>query len=186
MKRVICTVIVIFGWSTSAMAQAQNDDGLIKALEGALERLNAYERRIEDLEAQPEGVPVGAVIAFDRPNGCPRGWSEFEDARGRTVLGANAERTHGYTARKFREIGGEEDVALTVEEMPNHKHSIQTPYIHGPGTVFGAVKGKPRAPYFQGQTLLSDGGQPHNNMPPYIALYFCKKGKLRHDDRQIE
>lgn len=120
----------------------------------------------------PAFVPAGVVVAFDSPNGCPRGWKEFEAARGRTILGANASRTHGYTARPFGNVGGEEEHLLTINEMPSHDH----------GGIWGgdgkkAGMNNSYAYHAQGYVRISSegGGQPHNNMPPYIALYFCKK-----------
>ena len=35
------------------------------------------------------GVPTGAVAAFDLPNGCPEGWSAFKDAQSRAIIGAD-------------------------------------------------------------------------------------------------
>lgn len=124
-------------------------------------------------------APEGAVIAFDREDGCPRGWSEFEDARGRMILGANKNRTHGYVLRPFRGVGGEEVHTLTVKELPKHDHSAGLFF----STNVDANRARPMATPNGGQpiyqvskpTSTAGGGQPHNNMPPYIALFFCKK-----------
>jgi len=118
--------------------------------------------------------PSGAIVAFDRNNRCPVGWVEYEEARGRAIIGANPSRTHGLTARAFGSTGGAETHTLTVAEMPSHNH----------GGIFGSDGSRPRGtndhrPETAHNTVriaTQGGGQPHNNMPPFIALYFCKKG----------
>ena len=150
-----------------------------------------------------QGVPIpnGMVAAFDMEEGCPIGWMPFERAYGRFLIGAGG-KEDGPIARSFRETGGEAIHLLTVEEMPAHKHdtgfiSLLLPEflaidtskadnqralrIDDPRTPFGV-----HMPYFaDGSSAVAEGrtdsvtypkgeGLPHNNMPPYIALYFCK------------
>ena len=94
------------------------------------------------------------------------------------------------TRRKFRETGGEESVKLKLGQMPRHRHSI--PLVTTDNTYSDAGLGT-NAPYFDyrnredvltkiameeaSQGVGPQGNnEPHNNMPPYISLYFCKKG----------
>lgn len=127
----------------------------------------------------PGVAPTDVVVAFDDPLGCPEGWVEFTDAAGRMIIGQGGgnqdENGEDLTGRKYRAHGGEERVKLTTTEMPRHDHSL--------GGVFG---GKTNGPLGTGHTLAgghdwlketgaTGGGRAHNNMPPYIALYFCKK-----------
>jgi hypothetical protein len=111
-----------------------------------------------------------AVIAFDQP--CPNGWTEFTDAAGRVIIGVG--RGEGLTSRARGDTGGEEKHTLTVNEMPSHSHAIFRPadpsnddelFVAG-----GTIRRSGPLP-----TERTGGGQPHNNMQPYIALYFCKK-----------
>lgn len=117
-------------------------------------------------------LPSGAVVAFDSE--CSDGWQEYRLGAGKFLLGAGK-------GKKLHDVGGEENHTLTEEEMPNHNHK------NGPGQYLVRVTG--------GDTVLSNtdnspgeinirhgnvireagGGKPHNNMPPYIALHFCKK-----------
>jgi hypothetical protein len=100
------------------------------------------------------GVPRGAVVAFDRDDlgndRCPRGWTSFLEARGRTIVGAGNPETapgkmaYDETGRQLRgyvlrQHGGEQLLARVEEDRT------------------------PR------------GALPHANMIPYIALYYCKK-----------
>jgi len=119
-------------------------------------------------------LPSGTVIAFDR-NECPAGWQPF--AEGRTIIGVGQGKD--LTMRNLKDQGGVERVTLTLDEIPSHRHQIPT---------FSAVMRHERfiAGYQATDTLgnYSDhqrptqevgGGQPHENMPPFIALRLCRK-----------
>lgn len=124
------------------------------------------------------GVPSGAIIAAKKACRNLKGdWTEFEDARGRMIIGANPNGTYGYKPRQLGESGGQEEVTLTDTQMPKHSHGF-----------VGALSGQPlqwyqsqksyAVPAADGQKSIdwSAGGvKSHENMPPYIALYFCVK-----------
>ena len=93
-------------------------------------------------------------------------WEQIKDA---FLLGAGGTYEAGST-------GGEAQHTLTVEEMPSHKHSWKGKAAgslaqSGPGYRF-AVEGIDE---WNTQILLTGGGQPHNNMPPYLAVYMWKR-----------
>ena len=94
----------------------------------------------------------------------------------------------GLTDRIIGEAGGSAAVTLLVSEIPAHSHSVQCEGTAGNtsspvNAVFGAAsRGKPPAYATSGGTPVilsvaavttSGGGQPHDNMPPYLALNFC-------------
>ncbi len=152
----------------------------------------------------PAVLPRGAVLAFERDDltaeTCPDGWQPYKNARGRMIVGAGdpseSEGKFGFdeagnrlTHYVMRQHGGAETHALDVDEMPDHAHRA-APYDN-PGRGFLVHTG-PNQVRLSGPdgpigTLtdveLTTGGVdrerretlPHNNMPPYIALYFCKK-----------
>ena len=76
------------------------------------------------------------------------------------------------------EIGGEREVTLTIPQMPTHGHRVQyggadtavNDSNMDPGSNWGV-----RGTIGPAITSEAGGNQPHPNMPPYIALYFCKK-----------
>ena len=85
--------------------------------------------------------------------------------------------------------GGEATHTLTVDEMPTHTHKIDLFSSNvGIGTTLrDSQQGKPlSAKWGENMALSSDdnieqhirntgGGSPHNNMPPYLAVYMWKR-----------
>lgn len=128
-------------------------------------------------ETQTSEMPAGAVVAFDIATGCPEGWTPFPDAAGRTIIGVG---TGGgasgatLTNRSFREIGGSEQHALTIDEMPEHRHTA--PWLASRGKEGEIGWGGDRG--LLGKTVqsgTSGRSRPHNIMQPFIVLQYCKK-----------
>lgn len=71
--------------------------------------------------------------------------------------------------------GGEATHKLTVEEMPSHNHVVNFDQIWGWGGT-RSLATTSGGPYGGGGYLNNTGGnQPHNNMPPYLAVYIWKR-----------
>ncbi len=92
----------------------------------------------------------------------------------------------GLSLRVEGEIGGSTTVTLLTSEMPVHGHTVSATANFGnrnspANTTPGAApSGNPV--YKSGSsntnmdftsTSIAGGGQPHNNMPPYLTLNFC-------------
>lgn len=127
-------------------------------------------------------VPTGWLLC-NGENGTP-------DLRNRFIVGAGHEYDIGDT-------GGEKEHALTVEEMPNHKHNIKVQSsdsgywteegthdilgTHGHGGSDGLGIPKRSSSYlateydFTISTSETGLGQPSENRPPYYALAFIMK-----------
>jgi hypothetical protein len=132
-------------------------------------------------------VPAGAVLAFNLPT-CPAGWSRFDPAGGRAIVGVNASGANGLSQRKLNDTMGEENHTMTVSEMPPHTHSILI-YDAGSGPnegtwnltwdVFGSQNAKPPLRGSGIQNFMANqpagGGTPFTNMQPSIALLYCLK-----------
>lgn len=122
-------------------------------------------------------VPVGTIwLWHGAADTIPPGWAICDgtngtpDLRGRFALGASED-------YPFDSTGGEAEHTLTVEEMPNHNHSLilttggsgSYGYILDSGTSTAETIGSTE------HIVSSGGSQPHNNMPPYYVLHFIKK-----------
>ena len=94
-------------------------------------------------------------------------WEQIKDV---FLLAAGNSHTAGST-------GGEETHVLTAEEMANHTHGYDyTGQSDATGT--GAIKivsPGSTANAYTGKATSNCGGQAHNNMPPYLAVYTWRR-----------
>ena len=161
-----------------------------------MEKISEANDRIRQLEEANKDVQRGAVIAFnsDPSRPCPDKWKLFGPASGRFVVGAgdngskdaNGTDLGDYTAGT---TSGGKLHQLTGPEMPSHKHRIstntQTDIHNGLGgsgvaegilSTFQDIPNKPGWPTVLPDLLEATGSnQPHNTMPPFVALYYCIK-----------
>jgi microcystin-dependent protein len=96
----------------------------------------------------------------------------------------------GLSPRDLGELGGAATVTVPQSQVPSHTHSLQASAqnadLSGPGPQYslarsnpafiykqpaGAAAPQPLAPGILGGAV--GGGQPHNNMQPYLTLNFC-------------
>ena len=101
-------------------------------------------------------------------------WARLEDV---FLLAAGAKHAAGST-------GGEESHILTEDEIAPHKHAMAygpessgaaTGFSYGiaAGSATNSAGGRGYASNLG--TFSAGGGQPHNNMPPYLAVYTWKR-----------
>jgi hypothetical protein len=156
-----------------------------------------------ELDTRPR-LPENAVIIVDSPNKCPRGWVIFDKSAARVIVGAgnfsdgmdekfafdeNGQKLKPYA---YHQHGGESFVTLKMPQMPSHSHPVTSSPPHT--NIHDGFGGSPNnyglRPNYDPNVLPQTGwsqtqhhnfmgtlgnNQPHNNMPPYVALYFCKK-----------
>lgn len=77
--------------------------------------------------------------------------------------------------------GGEASVTLSENQMPKHYHrfpnnalvvtTLNNAAVSQPATASGYKRGDG----VSGNTDYAGGGQAHNNMPPYLAVYVWKR-----------
>jgi hypothetical protein len=133
------------------------------------------------LEQFPGEMPIGSLY-FNADVSTNPGtllgygtWSAF--GAGRVVIGAgsgtdiNGE-TVAFTAGA---TGGEYNHTLTVAEMPEHTHTVNTSsasWNNGSATL-----NAPATPYVAGtsNTSSAGSGDKHNNIQPYVVIYAWRR-----------
>lgn len=91
---------------------------------------------------------------------------KLPDLRGRVPLGTG--QGSGLSEYALGDTGGEESVALQLDEMPEHDHEIQYTLDvaqEGVGVPYFALNG-----LLTYDTTSKGSGEPHENRPPYAAL----------------
>lgn len=110
--------------------------------------------------------PVGAIyISVSSTNPQTLFGGTWEQIQGRFLLAADSTYKAGST-------GGEASVTLTREQLP------AAAWASGDGTnaKAGSITGTTDTGY-GAWTQADNWGQPHNNMPPYLAVYMWKRTK---------
>lgn len=123
--------------------------------------------------------PVGAIYTStteDNPETL-YGFGTWEQIKDVFLLAAGETYELGAT-------GGAATHTLTLEEMPSHNHRLKTDINNEPYNItwpewfeytdgWTQEAGETQAPATH--TTKTGGGQAHNNMPPYLAVYVWKR-----------
>ena len=134
-------------------------------------------------------VPKGTVVAYYPVRGdlsIPAGWAFCDgtigtpDLRGKFIWGYNPKENQD-TSRwynTFGGFGGEEQVTLSLEQIPSHTHGMGTSITDGAGIAKFVAHGSWDVTYKY--NTESTGGrdgvtQPHNNLPPFYVLVYIMK-----------
>lgn len=114
--------------------------------------------------------PVGAIyLSVTDVNPAALFGGTWERIGGRFLLGADSTYAAGST-------GGEATHQITTAEMPSHNHALDNYNITGGTTSFMTVQANDKKGYSGNvNTLYTGGNQPHNNMPPYLAVYMWRR-----------
>lgn len=127
-------------------------------------------------ESTSSSVPQGSIIPWygsigNIPNGfalCD-GKNGTPDLRDRFLVGAG-------NSYKLGNTGGVNMVTLTIAQMPSHEHDVYSGRygsniysISCDGSSYGGILDHKH------KTKSAGGNQPHENRPPYYALYYIMK-----------
>lgn len=137
--------------------------------------INCFPKNEGNLEINGKTIfemvyPVGAIyISVSDVNPATLFGGSWEQIQDRFLLGAGATYSAG-------SIGGEATHTLTIDEMPRHNHEIDNLNASGNSTPYMTVQAQEKKGYGGNvQTMFAGGGQPHNNMPPYLVVYIWKR-----------
>lgn len=128
--------------------------------------------------------PVGSIyITANATNPSVLFGGTWEQLKGKFLVGVDSSDTDFETSGK---TGGEKTHTLTVDEMPSHTHDMDDAVYGnyrnrlgirvdgggGNGLIPSMVQTTGYSRYIPNDT---GGGQAHNNMPPYLAVYMWKR-----------
>lgn len=121
--------------------------------------------------------PVGSIyMSVNSTNPSTLFGGTWEQIKDKFLLSCGDTYSNGST-------GGEATHTLTVDEIPSHNHNLALlghTYSNGGGTDTNARivdKDSTDTGFYQGYTSSVGGGNAHNNMPPYLAVYVWKRTK---------
>lgn len=117
----------------------------------------------------PLVYPVGSVyISVSETSPATLFGGTWESIEGRFLLGADETYSAG-------ETGGEAEVTLETKNIPAHTHSYAGYPTYDASSDTKVVLGNTGWGDYTRTSGSTGGGQPHNNMPPYLAVYMWKR-----------
>lgn len=148
----------------------------IETSEDVIRKINQLSLAINDLSNTIDILTpsVGEIyITTSNENPSIKFGGTWEQIKDTFLLASGDVYTSGST-------GGESTHTLTVDEMPSHSHVFQRHMLdrYDDGTNTGqsgyGVTNK-TIDIYEATTSSIGGGQPHNNMPPYLAVFVWKR-----------
>ena len=115
--------------------------------------------------------PVGAIyMSLDSTSPAELFGGTWERVTDRFLFAA-----HDATGYPGGATGGEAYHTLTIDEMPSHMHEIPYTPLTTADQAFTWGNENLRGSGYSHWTKECGGNQPHNNMPPYLAVYMWKR-----------
>ena len=171
--------------ATAHAANGEEITGIVEDKKGELEaQIADLRNQISSLNANLANklYPVGSIyMSVNATNPAALFGGTWEQIKDQFLLAAGDTYAAGST-------GGEATHTLTVDEMPSHRHSSDT-YSNGyassttddnnyctwvnRGTIENNNPTFGESGYVR--TSWVGGSQPHNNMPPYLAVYMWQR-----------
>lgn len=131
------------------------------------------------LQAYPVGSVYISISSNFNPNTSFGGtWERF--GQGRTLIGEGTG-NDGSTSMNFTagSTGGEYKHKLTVDEMPSHNHSmtirVSSVWNDNGGIAYQLTKKQTDMIHPSDYINATGGNKSHNNLQPYITVYFWKR-----------
>lgn len=165
------TIDTILGWLANMIKQITGKSNWITApatsLQAAADHINSTSNPHQTAQLI---YYVGCVIKNTMTAANPSTYLGFGTwvpyGAGRVIVGVG-------TGFALGQAGGETNHTLTVDEMPMHTHGSQYDY-RTPVSIDGIGAGSEiggAGTLWSYPTTSAGGGQPHNNLQPYVAAY---------------
>lgn len=181
--------LAILGLVGTFVLSAFTGGWIISFLGGATQQ--GVEKQLADFQAKylgtvPSPLPAGAILIVDNVNGCPKGWvdlgtKEAELFAGRTIVAVGKKKI-------YRDRGGFETTRLTISQLPSHSHRpLGRQKTIRVVTRGGILSGEDWITVLTPEEtcrdckerIIATSSQSTQAvidlLPPYIALYLCKK-----------
>lgn len=158
--------------------------------------VNSLENKLKELEkkltnlSSKNNIPIGMIALWSGAESTiPTGWERVNELSGRFPLGIGSHTDNsGYSnVINEGESGGEYKHKLSEQEMPSHTHDLSIVNMviadgsNGTTARAVAINGGPEngnGNWFVTNTgfpiLQTGNNKPHNNIPPYYAVYFIR------------
>lgn len=152
--------------------------GKVAETEYVLELAEDWELKVKGKRLLDLIYPVGSIyLSVNSASPDTLFGGTWEQIQGRFLLGMSSSYPAGSQ-------GGEATHTLTTSEMPSHRHIFARGYsddnipdfLGGSSASYGIREGsidETSTHYYT--TNLVGGGEAHNNMPPYLAVYIWKR-----------
>ena len=187
-------------WEASPTSQTISDlSTRIDSLNTSLNDLNtAYTNKLSDLEnnlnekistnktdiktSLQNLYPVGSILINADNNTNPKDllgfgtWEAF--GGGKVLVGIDTNVNPDEDFATAGKTGGEKEVTLSERTMPPHSHILTKEGTNAPSNGKGfdtGVNDRGNKTYTSHKTSSVGGGQPHNNLQPYIVVYMWKR-----------
>lgn len=136
-----------------------------------------------DLDLKLDPYPVGSIyLSADATSPAALFGGEWTRIEGRFLLAADSSHAAGSAGGAASVTSG--GTAITIDQMPSHRHSISPGAIRWPDPSSGQATiywNEAAGPYVSGANLTAyvGGGKVHthtvNTMPPYLAVYVWQR-----------
>ena len=137
------------------------------------DKLNTFVTNVINRDVPNKVYPIGSIyMSVNSTNPSELFGGEWERIQDRFLLASGTTYTNGTT-------GGEATHTLTVNEMPSHRHNRMTQpqgfaeQDTRKSDIISPASGSANKVYKY--TDYTGGGQAHNNMPPYLAVYMWER-----------
>ena len=134
-----------------------------------------YDSSANEILSAKKMFPVGSIfitVTNTNPQTFLGGtWTAF--GQGRTLVGVDTSQSEFNTVLK---TGGEKTHKLTVDEMPSHDHKRPNSILYnGNSSWWMGGTGGTTIEVNDTPTTSAGGNQGHNNLQPYITVYFWRR-----------